>query len=844
MLKDLRHALRMLLRAPGWTLVVLLSLALGIGANTAIFSAINALLIKNVPVENPDTLVRLRWGGRNDMTNSSSDYGFSGTGSDGQRIRATFSYPMYKQLVADNRTMTNLFACAPYGRVNVVVDNRADIATAFVATGNYYRVLEVNARLGRVLMPEDDLPSAPPAAVISSRYWHSRFGTDPSVIGRTVRVNTVAVTIVGVLPPGFTGIQRTVTEPRDIEFPLSLVPQLNPEIGRPQISDGTYWWLQIAGRLKPGVRPEQVHGNLAGVFQHTARTAFDAYLQGASEDVRSDSRNRGRSHVPHLLVDSASRGIYEPNVRELRTATILAIVVGLVLLIVCANVANLLLSRAASRFKELSVRLSLGATRARLIRQMLTESLLLACAGGALGLAVGYWGRQLLPAPPGQLPPMDWRVLAFVLAISVTTGIIFGIIPAARASGADVNAALKQNTRSIAGSRSLLGKSLLVVQVAISLVLLVGAGLFIRTLQNLRVVDVGFNADNLLLFRVAPDLSGYDEKRTLALFPQLFERVGAVAGVRGVALISPTLLSGSVNSTGIFVHGRSYASPREDYHPVHRLVISPSFFDVMEVPIVAGRGFTARDSENAPRVAMINETAAKKYFPGQNPIGMRFGSRPENAGETEIIGIVRDTKYDSVREPAPPTMYQPHLQRGGGGGVIAVRTAVAPETLIGAVREAVRQIDPNLPVTDVSTQIEQIDRLLQQDRLFARAYALFGALALFLAAIGLFGLMSYNVSRRTNEIGIRMALGAARHDVLRLVMRESMTLVAIGIVIGVGTALWASRFVASQLFGVAGTDVTTVAAAVAVMLLAAAPAGFLPARRASGVDPMVALRYD
>ncbi len=846
MVKDLRHALRLLLHAKGWTAVVLLSLALGIGANTAIFSAVNGLLIREIAVDDPGSMVRLRWGGRNDMVNSSSDYGFSGAGADGQRRRATFSHAMYRQFLTDNRTMTDLFACAPYGRVNVVVDNQADVASAFVATGNYYRVLGVNARLGRVFVPEDDTPSAPPVAVISSRYWHRRFMTDPDAIGRTVRVNNLPVTIVGVLPAGFTGIQRAVSEPRDIEFPLSFAQQLNAGFGRTQVTDPTYWWLQIGGRLKPGATVAQVHGNLAGVFQQTARAGLDEYLKNATEQDRANAFNRGRTNVPHLLVDSGKRGIYEPNARELRTATILAIVVGLVLLIVCANVANLLLSRATGRQKELSVRLSLGATRTRLIRQMLTESLLLAIAGGALGILVGYWGRHLLPGPPGQTPPMDWRVLAFVLAITAVTGVIFGIAPALRATGVDVNAALKQNTRSIAGSRSLLAKSLLVVQVAISLVLLVGAGLFVRTLQNLRDVDVGFNPRNLLLFRVAPDLNGYDEKRTLALFPRLFEQIGAVPGVRGVALTAPALLSGSVNSTSIFVQGRSYAGTnvRDNRDSINRLIISPGFFDVMEIPLLAGRTFGAQDNATSTKVAIINETAAKKYFPNQNPIGMRFGSSPETSGQIEIVGILSDAKYDSVREAAPPTMYVPYQQRGGGGGVIVVRSAVAPETLIGAVREAVRQVDPNLPMMDVSTQIEQIDRLLQQERLFAQACTLFGALALFLAAIGLFGLMSYSVSRRTNEIGIRMALGAHRGDVLRLVMRESMTLVVIGMILGIGLALWAGRFVTAQLFGVGGTDGVTVAAAAGIMLLASLPAAFLPARRASGVDPMVALRYD
>ena len=423
MFKDLRHAVRLLLHAKGWTAVVVLSLALGIGANTAIFSAVNSLLIKEIPVNEPDTLVRLRWGGRNDMATSSSDYGFSKLGADGRNVRTTFSYAMYQQFLADNKTMSDLIACAPYGRVNVVVDGNADIANAFISSGNYYRELGVRARVGRTILPEDDNPTAPPVAVISSKYWHTRFTTDPEVIGKTIRVNNVLVTVVGVIAPEFTGIQQPIAELPDVGLPLSLEPQLNT-IGESRLGLATDWWLQVMGRLKPGATAEQVHGNLQGVFQQTARTGLDSYMKGLSETERTTAVNRTRTEVPHLRVDSGRQGIYDVHSNELRSATILSVVVALILLIVCANVANLLLSRAAARQKELSVRLSLGATRPRLIRQLLTESLLLAVIGGALGVLVGYWGKQLLPAPqPGRGPRLarahvragdhlpDWRRL-------------------------------------------------------------------------------------------------------------------------------------------------------------------------------------------------------------------------------------------------------------------------------------------------------------------------------------------------------------------------------------------------------------------------------------------------
>jgi predicted permease len=847
MLKDVRHAVRGLLRAKGWTTVVILSLALGIGANTAIFTGLNALLLTQIPVKDPETLVRLRYSGRNDMVTSSSDYGYSATTRDGQNIRTTFSFPMYQQFLADNQTMTDLFAFAPNGRVNAIVDGQAEIASAFISTGNYYQALGAGARIGRTIVPDDDKPTAPPVAMISSKYWHTRFSTDPAVLGKTIRVNNVVVTIVGVLPPEFTGVQQPVADAPDISLPLALDPQLDTYSGTgPQrLAQPTYWWLQVMGRLKPGATAAQVQGNLERVFQNTARAGLDAYLNGLTDSARNTASNRSRSEVPSLIVDSGKRGIYDVNSNDVRTASILTTVVALVLLIVCANVANLLLSRATSRHKELSVRLSLGATRGRLVRQLLTESLLLAFSGGALGIVVGYWGKTLLPPPANQAALADWRVLAFVIGVTALTGIVFGIAPALRATSVNVSDALKQTGRSVVGSRSALGKSLLVVQVAVSLMLLVGAGLFLRTLHNLRQVDVGFNPQNLLLFRINPSLNRYDEKRQIAMYTQLLDRIATVPGVRAVAMSNPALLSGSVNSTSIYIRGRVYPAGQRDLNnSINRLVTSTNFFDMMEIPILLGRGLTPRDNETARKVAVINQAAAKKYFPNEHPVGQRFGSSAETTDQLEIVGVLRDTKYNSVRDPAPPTMYVPYLQTRVGSAIIEVRTAGDPVTVTGGVREAVRQIEPNLPMMDVSTQLEQVERRFSQEKIFAQAYTLFGGLALLVASIGLFGLMSYAVSRRTNEIGIRMALGAQRGAVMRQVLVESMVLVAIGVTIGVAGALGAGRFVSTLLFGLAPTDAMTIVAATAVMIVVSVLAGFLPARRASRVDPMVALRYD
>jgi predicted permease len=846
MLKDLRHAVRMLLHAKGWTAVVIVSLALGIGANAAIFSGVNALLLTQIPVDDPGSLVRLRYGGRNDMVTSSSDYGYSEKGKDGQNVRTTFSYPMYQQFLADNKTMSELMAFAPFGRVSTVIDGQAEIATSFVSSGNYYQALGVHARIGRTILPEDDKPTAPPVAVISSKYWHTRFMTDPAVVGKTFNVSNVAVTIVGVLPPDFTGVQQPVADAPDIGLPLALVPQVDTfNATQPRLSQPTYWWLQVMGRLKPGATAAQVKGNLEGVFRSTARAGMDGYLKGLPESDRGSAMNRTRTEVPHLLVDSARHGVYDVGSNDVRSATILSVVVALVLLIVCANVANLLLSRATTRQRELSVRLSVGATRGRLIRQLLTESLLLAFAGGALGIAVGYWGKQLLPPPVNQAAMLDWRVLGFVMLVTAVTGIVFGIAPALRATGVNLNDVLKQSGRSVSGSRSALSKSLLVVQVAISLVLLVGAGLFLRTLTNLRQVDVGFNPRNLLLFRINPQLNRYEEKRQIALYTQLLERIAAVPGVRAVALSNPALLSGGVNSTSIYVQGRVYEAGRRDLdNSINRLVISTNFFETMEIPMVLGRGFNARDNETGPKVVVINEAAAKKYFPNENPIGQHFGSSIETTNQLEIVGVLKDAKYNSVRDPAPPTMYVPYHQTRAGSAVIEVRTAADPTSVTSGVREAVRQVDATLPMMDVSTQLEQVERRFQQEKLFAQAYTLFGGLAMLVASIGLFGLMSYTVSRRTNEIGIRMALGAQGADVMRQVLRESMILVAVGVAIGVATAYGAGQLLSTMLFGLAPNDVVTIAGATLIMVAVSALAGFLPARRASRVDPMVALRYD
>jgi len=840
MIRDLRHAVRLLLRSKAWTTVVVLSLALGIGANTAIFTAINGLLLRTIPVDHPDTLVRFRWVGDNDMGTDFSDYGYTEQEA-GLQTSTTFPYSIYKQFRDANATLVDLFACAPTGQVNVVVNGQAELASAFVASGNYFQVLGVHALAGRTFTPDDDRPDAPPVAVISHGYWLRRFGGDPSAIGTVLQNVNARVTIVGVTPTEFTGVQQVLTDARDITLPLALDPQITdaPFKKLPRLAEPTTWWLQVMGRMKPGVTPAQVQGNFDGMFQAASREAWASYLGSLSTEEQSTARYQNRTKVPRLRVQPGAHGVYDVAADTYRSMALLGVVVGLVLLIVCANVANLLLSRAAARQREISVRLSMGATRWRLVRQLLTESLLLAAIGASVGTLVAYWGRQLLPGNLGTATPIDWRILAFVGGVTIATGILFGIAPAIRSSRLNIGAMLKEGGRTMSGGRSRLGKTLVVAQVAISLVLLVAAGLFLRTVSNLRHVDIGFDADNLLLVPINPVLNRYEQARIVNLYGRLLDELPHIAGVRTVTSSQPPLLSGSVNGTSVFIQGK--AKPTDRNH-INRLVVAPNFFDAMSIRVVGGRTFNDRDTQAAPKVVIVNDAAARKYFPHENALGQHFGSAFEQSGDFEIVGVVKDTKYNSVRDAAPPTMYVPYSQARLGTMTFELRTAADPTTAVAAVREAVRRIDPNLPILKVSTQAEQIEQRFAQEKVFAQAYALFGSLAVLVASIGLFGLMSYSVARRTNEIGIRMALGADRADVVGMVMRESLVLVAAGVAIGAAIALGAGRFVASLLFNLAPADPATMTASAAVMIAISLVAGYLPARTASRVDPMVALR--
>jgi predicted permease len=845
--QDVRYAVRTLGQSRGWTTVVVLLLALGIGANAAFFSATDALLITKLPVTDPDSLVRLRWAGPNAMTTEQTGYGYNHKTADGLDVRASFSYAMFQEFSHDAAGRADVIASAPFGNMAVMIDSQAELATTAAVSGNYFVVLGVGAIAGRLFVPDDDRAVAPAVAVISTRYWRARLGGSPSVIGRVIKVNDVPVTIVGVVAPSFTGSSRPMEDPTDVIVPLSVDLQIKASSARggpSMLLEPTSWWLQLMARRHPSVTAPQLRDRLEGPFRATARADFDAYLKSVSDERRALIMSRPRTAVPHLLVDSGSRGIYDVDNGTLAMAAILDAVVLVMLLIICANVANLMLSRAIGRRKEIAVRLSLGATRFRLVRQLLTESLLLAALGSAAGMLVASWGVHLLPPPASSASVFNAHVLMFVLAATVVTSLVFGAVPALRATSLEVNAGLKESARGIAGSRSVLARTLLVVQVALSLVLLIGAGLFLRTFENLRRVDVGFDTQNLLLVRITPRLSGYDQARTNELYKTLIERFGAVTGVRGVAMTNPVLLAGAVNSTTVWVQGRNYASAEPGAETdCNRMVVSTEFFRVYGIPVVMGRGLTDRDNESAPRVAVVNETAARTLFQG-NALGRHFGTTANHTGDIEVVGIVRDVKYSDLREPAPPTLYVPSLQAPRGAFAFALRTTVSPASIAPMIRAIVRDIDPNLPITRISTQADEVEKRLGSERLFAQSYALFGGIALLLASIGLFGLMSYTVARRTSEMGIRLALGAQQAEVLQMIMRESLRLVAAGVVCGIAVAMGAGRLVSTMLFGLPPHDAFTLVTAIGAMTIVSAVAAYLPARRASRVDPIVALRYE
>jgi len=855
---DLRYGARMLLKQKGLTAIAVLSLALGIGANTALFSVVDAMLLKKLPVKEPDRLVL--FGSRAPRDFSPGNYtGNSGRDQvTGERIMTSFPYQSFMRF-REQGVLSDVFA---YGDVelNVSADGQADIASGQAVSGNYYAALGVQAMIGRTITDPDDKASGSPVAVISYRYWQRRFSGDLAVVGKQINLNNIAFTVIGITPPGFDGTMQAGST-QDVTIPIAWEPQIYVERDRSRMKGAGVWWLRIMGRLKPGATIEQTRVQLEGVFhqsviEHRTARHSQAQARGANPIQALEQKD-----YPRLTLESGSQG--EMNTRRYYAPSLFMLlgVVGLVLLIACANVANLLLARGASRRKEIGVRLALGASRWRLIRQLLTESVMLAGLGGALGIIFAIWIKDGLLAvsdwgPSTLEPKLDLRVLGFTLALSLLTGIIFGIVPAWRATRVDLMPTLRDSARgSSAASRSLLSRSLVVVQVALSLLLLVGAGLFLRTLLNLQRVEPGFNTRNLLLFGVQPGLIGYKDEKLTQLYQQMSERIEAIPGVQAVTFSRMALLARGSSSRGVFLRSAFSASPDAEgrIKPsgdgyIHQ--VRENFLGVMEIPLLAGRSLNAQDDARAPRVAVVNETFARQYFPNENPVGKRFAFDDKKPDEVEIIGLSKDAKYTRQRDEIPPTAYLSWRQemRSMSGAIFELRTAGDPTTAVAAVRQAIREVDGNLPLNNLKTQIEQIGETLRMERLFAKLMSLFGLLALQLAAIGLYGVMANSVSQRTNEIGIRMALGASQRNVLKMVLRQGMFLSLLGVVLGLAGAYVLTRYLESwanlnnMLYGVKVSDPLTYGVIAFLLTIVSLVACFVPALRATKVDPMVALR--
>jgi len=844
--QDLRYGLRQLRRTPGLTAVIVLSLALGIGANTAVFTLIDAVMIKMLPVKDPQHLVLFGWisqGGSLDIT--TSGYGLANT--QGHEGHMSFAYPLVEQLRAQSNVFSNVFGFVPTGwskeSATVSIDGQASVTDAVMVTGGYFSGLGIVPVMGRLIADADVKESAPRVGVISYSYWTRRFGRAPVAVGKAVFINGVPFTIVGVAPPRFFGVQPG--QAPDIWVPLvqeeRLVPcgMSSPE-GRQLWTKPDWWWVMVMARLKPGVSERQALAAAKGPFMQSA-------LAVAKKGLKP-------TEAPQLVCVRAGRGLDMIRRWISRPLWLLTVVVGLVLLIACANIATLLLARAAARQREIGVRLALGASRWRLIRQLLTESVLLSATGGILGLLFAQWGsRALLFLMTGSLTTLDLgrrpdlTVLGFCAGVSILTGILFGLAPAICATRADVAPTLKESACASAtmGSRLHLGKALVIVQVALSLLLLVGAGLFVRTLSNLENQNLGFNRRNLLVFAVDPTKNGYEGQRILNLCDTLRERLRAVPGVQAVTFSELALLTGWMNNGPIAIEGYEAKSGQD--MGIEWDAVGAGFFETMGIRILLGRPIDRRDTSNSPKVAVVNEAMARHFFGEGNPIGRRFsfGQKFDPANAFEIVGVGENAKYESLRTD-PQTVYVPTAQRESSLGrmYFEVRTAGDPAAFISAIRSAIREIDPSLGLEGVKSQTKQIEEALSQERMFAELCSFFGLLALGLAAVGLYGLMAYSVARRTNEIGIRMALGAQRKQVLYMTLQQSVGLVALGVVAGLLAAIATTRLIASELYGLKPTDPFTFGLAAFFMLAVAALAAYLPARRATKVDPMVALRYE
>jgi predicted permease len=846
--RDVRYGARLLRKSPGFTAVAVISLALAIGVNTTVFSLARQLLYERLDVQQAEDVRLLAWMDPRGQGAVHNLWGNWNTLPDGRVVSNVFSYPVYEQLKAENRVLDDLFAFKDTG-MNATIRGEAQRVQTEMVSGNYYEGLGVRAQLGRSIQPSDDsAPGQGAVAVISYRLWERAFGRSPAALGQIIKLNDVPLTIVGVNPRGFTGAGSTLSSP-DVFVPLAMQPLVAPVIlygsDEPSLLASTSeWWLNVMGRVKPGVSEAQ------------AQAALNTQLAAI---VRATMPVRPGEDIPRLELHDGSRGLFQQENKYARPMTVLMTLVGLVLLLACANIANLILARGAQRQREISVRMALGAGRMRIVRQMLAESLLLAALGGSGGLLAGYFGGNAIPKllenawERNSLQiHFNWMVFVFTAGVTILTGILFGLAPAFAAARAEVTHGLKETAQTTTRRRKGMGgKTLVGFQIALSTLLVIGAGLFVRTLAGLSAVDVGFRTDHLLLAAINPPANRYPAGRDVELHQRLEEAFAAIPGVESVSATAAPYLGGDL-SMDFVPQGETFDRNKNKNENFD--IVGDRFFETMGIPIVAGRSFGQQDTRSSAKVGIINQSLARERFPGQNPIGKFFRAslfQMHGKGSTntepwiQIVGICGDTHYSGLRDAPPPQFFVPYVQQVAVGGMTyAIRTGLPPDAIVPALRRAVQAIDPDLPLVNVRTEDEQIDADTQQERLFGALTSGFGLLALALAAVGIYGIMAYAVASRRNEIGIRLALGARPGQVRGMILRESTWLAGAGIAMGMAAALGLTRTVQSMLYGIHADDPLTLSAGVGLLLAVALAATWIPARRAARVQPMEALRHE
>ena len=825
MINDVRYALRMLTKNPAFAGVVVLTLALGIGANAAIFSLLDQVLLQSLPVPHPEQLVVF------------SAY----AAKDGPDIAGSFSYPMYQDLRDQNAAFAGVIARGGT-QMNVSYGDQTERVRGELVSGNFFEVLGVRPWAGRFFTQDDDrTPGAHPVAVLSYRFWASRFNKDPNLIGNTILVNEQPVTVLGVTPPGFYGLD--LSNNPDVRVPLMMTPIFNP-LPPTRLKSRRHQWLSVMARRKPDVSPEQAQASLSVTYQRIIESEAQQMSAAGTKFNRDVFLSQRIAAVP------GDQGLRYLQV-ELRTSLLMLFgATCAVLLILCANLANLMMARATVRAQEIAVRLALGAGRFRLLRQWLTEGVVLALIGGAAGIFIAIWIKAGLIAfiPPDYKQNLavsfDWRLYAFILGVSVLLGLAFSLAPAIQAARQVFAPALRLETRSFtAGGRLLsLRSGLILVQVALSLPLLVSAVLLVRTLQNLRALDTGFNKDNVLLASVNPALNGYAKERSTAFWDELLQKTRALPGVKFAGLASDSPLSGGSDQLGIVVEGYTKRAGEQMFADV--TYVSSDYFKALEIPLLLGRDFDDRDRLGAPKVVIVNEKLAQHFFgePG-NAIGKRIGL--DEVPDVTIVGVVKDAQYINLRKSLRRHFYLPTTQDATLSNLtLHVKTSGEPGIVAEQLRAQLKALDPHVPLYNIKTLSAEIDESLVQERMVTWLSSAFGLLATMLTALGLYGVLTFSVARRTREIGIRVALGAQRRDVFRLIMIRGVILVAVGVAIGLGASYAFSRFISALLFGVTPNSLSTLAGVSAGLIVVALLACYLPARRATKVDPMVALRYE